>query len=97
MISKLNMEINSIDEEELKYFIKTPAGAKNTLSWAKVSELKRAFFTNSTSLCTDMKKAVTEATEGAPEALTTPLQNYVNKVCSEAYKSNQKSPEENIP
>ena len=41
-----------------------------------------------------MEKAATAATESAPEALTTPLQNYVS---SETYKSNQNLPEENIP
>ena len=35
MINKLNMEINSIDEEDMKNIIKIPAGAKHALSWAK--------------------------------------------------------------
>ena len=43
-------------------------------------ELERAFFNNSTNLCTEMEKAATEATEVALEALTPPLQNYVNKL-----------------
>ena len=41
-----------------------------------------------------MEKAATAATESAPEALTTPLQNYVS---SETCKSNQNLPEKNIP
>ena len=32
MISNLNIEINSIDEEDMKYFIKIPAAAKHALS-----------------------------------------------------------------
>ena len=56
-------------------------------------EFERAFFNNSTNLCTDMEKAAIEATEGATEALSTSLQNYVNKICNEAYNL----PDENIP
>ena len=44
-----------------------------------------------------MEKAATEATKGAPEAFTTHLQNYLNNICSEVYKSNKNQPEENIP
>ena len=43
MVNKLNMEINSMDEEDMKDFIKIPAGAKHALSWAKGVELERAF------------------------------------------------------
>ena len=96
MINKLNMEINSIDEDDMKGFIKLPAGPKHAQSWAKGVELERAFFNNSTSICIEIGKAATEATEGATEAVTTPLQNYVKKICSETYKSNQNLPEENI-
>ena len=86
MINKLNMEINSIDEDDMKDFIKIPVEAKHTLSWANGFELERAFFNNSTNICTKMEKAATETTEGAREALTTPLQNYVNKILSESTK-----------
>ena len=59
------MEIKSIDEEDMKDFIKIPARAKHALSWAKIYELERAFFNHSTNLCTVLEKAGTEATEGA--------------------------------
>ena len=40
MISKLNMEINSIDEKDMKDFIKILAGAKHALSWARELNLR---------------------------------------------------------
>ena len=81
----------------IKDFIKIPAGAQHALSWAKGVELERAFFNHSTDLCTALEKAVTESTEGATEALTKRLQDIVNKVCSDTFKSNQNLLEENIP
>ena len=68
-----------------------------SLSWVKGVELDRAFFNNSTNICTEMEKAATEATEGATEAFTAPLHNSVNKVYSKTYKSYRNSPEENFP
>ena len=78
MINNLNMKINSIDEDDMKEFIKKefiklPAGAKHAQSWAKEVELERA------NICREIEKVVTEAKEDANEALSTPLQNYVTK------------------
>ena len=65
----------------MKGFIKIPVGAKHSPSWAKGVVLDKAFFNHSTDLCTELEKAATEVAEGTTEALTTPLQDYVNKFC----------------
>ena len=94
MIRKLNMDIYSIDENEMENRIVTPDGAKPHQSWAKGAELEKAFLTHSVTLASDIEKVVSEAKEGNNEALTSPLQKYVTSVCTETY---QTSPDGNVP
>ena len=94
MISKLNMDIYSIDENEMENRIVIPDGAKPHQSWAKGAELEKAFSTHSVTLASDIEKVVPEAKEGNEEALTSPLQKYVTSVCTETY---QTSPDGNVP
>ena len=94
MISKLNMDIYSIDENDMPNCIKIPDGAKPHQSWARGAELERAFSKHSVTLSTDIEKVASEAKEGNQEALTNPLQKYVASVCTETY---QNQPEGNVP
>ena len=56
--------------------------------------MEKAFSKHSATLSAEIEKAATEAKEGAKEALTKPLQNYVANVCSDTY---QNPPEGSIP
>ena len=94
MIRKLNMDIYSIDENEMENRIVTPDGAKPHQSWAKGAELEKAFLTHSVTLASDIEKVVSEAKEGNEEALTSPLQKYVTSVFTETY---QNLPDGNVP
>ena len=94
MIRKLNMDIYSIDENEMENRIVTPDGAKPHQSWAKGAELENAFLTHSVTLASDIEKVASEAKEGTQEALTNPLQKYVTSVCTGTY---QNLPEGNAP
>ena len=94
MISKLNMDIYSIDENEMENRIVIPDGVKPHQSWAKGAELEKAFLTHSVTLASDIEKVVSEAKEGNEEALTSPLQKYVTSVCTETY---QNLPDGNVP
>ena len=91
MINKLNMDTNSICENDMSDYIKVPVEAQIHQSWAKGAELEKAFSKHSASLSAEIEKAATEAKEGATEALTTPLQNYVANVCSDNTRTLQKS------
>ena len=94
MISKLNMDIYSIDKNDMENRIKIPDGAKPHQSWARGAELEKAFSKHSVTLVSDIEKVVSEAKEGNQEALTNPLQKYVASVCTETY---QNLPEGNVP
>ena len=63
MISKLNMDIYSIDENEMENRIVIPDGAKPHQSWAKGAELEKSFLTHSVTLASDIEKVVSEAKE----------------------------------
>ena len=43
MINKLNMDISSIDENDMSEYIKVPVGAQLHQSWAKGAELEETF------------------------------------------------------
>ena len=92
MISNLNMDIFSIDENDMSDCIKIPVGAQQ--SWAKGAELEKAFSKWSVTLSAEIEKVATEAKEGTQEAFTNPLQKYVTSVCNETY---QNLPEETVP
>ena len=53
MISKLNMDIYSIDENDMSNRIKVPDGAQPHQSWAKGAELEKAFSKHSVTLSTN--------------------------------------------
>ena len=72
------------------------AGANISQTQGKGIELEKSLLKNSSQICTDFDKVALEATEGVTEAVTEPLQKYVNLVCSEIYK-NQNQQEESIP
>ena len=89
-------QIFSVDDGDLsdKDNITIPVGAQLNQSWAKGTELKRAFSSLSAALSAEFVKVVTEAKEGTQEALTIPLQKYINDVCNSTY---QNLPDEVIP
>ena len=93
---QMNKDIYSIDDGDLsdKDNITVPVGAQLKQSWAKGTELERAFSSLSATLSAEFVKVVTEAKEGTQEALTAPLQKYINDVCNSTY---QNSPDEAIP
>ena len=94
MINKLNIDIYSIDENDMSDCIKIPVGAQLHKSWAKGAELEKAFSKCSVTLSAEIEKVATEAKEGTQEAFTNPLQKYVTSVCNETY---QNLPEETVP
>ena len=94
MISKLNMDIYSIDENDMSNRIKVPDGAQSHQSQAKGAELEKAFSKHSVTLSTEIEKVASEAKEGNEEALTSPLLKYVASVCTETY---QNLPDGNVP
>ena len=94
MINNLNMDINSIDENNMSDYIKVPVGAQLHQSWAKGAELEKSFSKHSVPLSAEIEKVPTEAKEGTQKALTTPLQKYITSVFSETY---QNLPEEAVP
>ena len=94
MISKLNMDIYSIDENDMSDYINIPVGAQLHQSWAKGAELEKAFSKHSVTLSAEIEKVASEAKEGNQEALTNPLQKYIASVCTETY---QNLPEGNVP
>ena len=86
---QLNKDIYSIDDGDLgdKDNITVPVGAQLNQSWAKGTELERAFSKHSATLSSEFEKVVTEAKEGTQEALTVPLQKYINDVCNTTYQN----------
>ena len=87
MISKLSMDIYSIDENDMSDCIKIPDGAQPHQSWAKGAELEKAFSKHSVTLSAEIEKVASEAKEGTQEALTNPLQKYVTSVCTATYQN----------
>ena len=96
LINQLNKDIYSIDDGDLsdKDNITVPVGAQLNQSWAKGTKLEKSFSKYSATLSSELEKVVTEAKEGTQEALTVPLQKYINDVCNTTY---QNSPDEAIP
>ena len=47
--------VTLIDENYMKEFIKLPAGAKHSQTWAKGVELEKAYLKNSSKLCSDFE------------------------------------------
>ena len=63
MISKLNMDIYSINENEMKNCIEIPDRAKPHQSWAKRAELEKAFSKHSVTLSAEIVEVASEAKE----------------------------------
>ena len=91
---QMNQDIFSIDDGDISDKITVPVGAQQSQYWARGNELERAFSSNSAALSSEFVKVVTEAKEGTQEALTAPLQKYINDVCNSTY---QNLPDEVIP
>ena len=91
---QMNQDIFSIDDGDISDKITVPVGAQQNQYWARGNELERALSSNSAALSSEFVKVVTEAKEGTQEALTVPLQKYINDVCNTTY---QNSPDEAIP
>ena len=87
MINQLNKDIYSIDDGDLRDNITVPVGAQLKQSWAKGTELEKSFLKYSATLSSEIEKVVTEAKEGTPEALTTPLQKYISDVCNSTFQN----------
>ena len=81
----------------MKEIIKLSVGAKPSQSWAKGLELEKSILKNTSKVCLDFEKTVTEATKGANEALTAPIKAHVDPVYNKPYKSNQNEQEESLP